>query len=464
MRSLFHSDSSEHVTETLRMVEAEHLDIRTTTLGISLLDLAGSDSQLANRVYDRVTTLGQNLVPIASQVEADLGVPIVNKRVSVTPISLIIGGSQDRAIEVALALDEAAKEIGIDYIAGYSALVHKGINLGDEALIQSLPQALAQTDRLCASINLASTRAGINMDAVARMGHTVLDIANATADKDGMGCCRFVVFANAVEDNPFIAGAMHGVGESQAVLNVGISGPGVIHHAIRRLMDNPPPSGLSMGNIADVIKRMAFKVTRAGELVGRVVAAKLGEPVQFGVVDLSLAPTPAEGDSVANILETMGLERVGAPGSTAALLLLTDAVKKGGAMASSYVGGLSGAFIPVSEDRGMIEAVQLGALTLEKLEALTSICSVGLDMVAIPGDTPPETIAGIIADEMAIGVMNGKTTAARLLPIPGKGPGEIVEYGGLLGDAIVMEVNRFSPAGFIGLGGRIPAPIHSLRN
>ena len=464
MRSPFHTSSGQEALETLRMVETEHLDIRTTTLGISLLDIAGNDPGLPGRVYERITSLGQNLFPVAEQVEADLGVPIVNKRVSVTPISMIVGDNPELAVQVAHALDNAASEIGIDYIAGYSALVHKGIAAGDAALIQALPEALATTERLCASVNVASTRAGINMDAVRQMGQTVLDIAHRTADRDGIGCCRFVVFANAVEDNPFIAGAMHGVGESQAVLNVGISGPGVVHQALRRLMNNPPPSGVSLGNVADVIKRMAFKVTRAGELVGRVVAARLGAPVQFGVLDLSLAPTPAEGDSVADILQTMGLERVGAPGTTAALMLLTDAVKKGGAMASSYVGGLSGAFIPVSEDRGMIEAVKIGALTLEKLEAMTSICSVGLDMVAIPGDTPPETVAAIIADEMAIGVMNCKTTAARLLPIPGRGPGDIVEYGGLLGDAIVMDVNPFSPAGFIGLGGRIPAPIHSLRN
>ena len=463
MRSQFHSNNGQEVFETLRMVEVEHLDIRTTTLGLSLLDLAGNDKQLPNRVYDRVTTLAQDLVKIASEVEADLGVPVINKRVSVTPISLIIGGNPDLAIEVALALDRAAADIGIDYIAGYSALVHKGTTLGDAALIESIPAALAQTERLCSSVNVASTKAGVNMDAVRQMGHTILDIAEKTKENDGIGCCRFVVFANAVEDNPFIAGAMHGVGEPQAVLNVGISGPGVVHHAVKRLLQNPPPN-LDLGNIADVVKRMSFKVTRAGELVGRVVAARLGSPVQFGVVDLSLAPTPAEGDSVADILETMGLERVGAPGTTAALMLLTDAVKKGGLMASSYVGGLSGAFIPVSEDRGMIEAVKMGALTLEKLEAMTSICSVGLDMVAIPGDTPAATVSGILADEMAIGVMNNKTTAARLLPIPGKGPGEIVEYGGLLGDAIVMDVNRFSADRFVELGGRIPAPIHILRN
>ncbi len=463
-RSGFHT-GLDQVVETLRMIEVENLDIRTVTLGLSLLDLAGNDGGLADRVYRRVTEVARPLVGIAERVEADLGVPIVNKRVSVTPVALILGGGGvELAVEVAHALDAAAKEIGIDYVAGFSALVHKGTANGDAALIAALPEAIGKTERLCGSLNLASTRAGINMDAVAATGQAIKGIAEVTRDQDGIGCARFVCFANAVEDNPFIAGAFHGVGEHQATLNVGISGPGVVHHALRRLFENPPPSGLNIGNVADVIKRMAFKVTRAGELVGRVVAAQLGSPVQFGVVDLSLAPTPAEGDSVADILETMGLERVGAPGTLAALLVLTDAVKKGGAMGSSYVGGLSGAFIPVSEDRGMVDAVRVGALSLERLEAMTSICSVGLDMVAIPGDTPVETISAIIADQMAIGVMNNKTTAARLLPIPGKGPGEVVEYGGLLGDAIVMDVSRFSSAGFIGLGGRVPAPVHGLRN
>lgn len=462
--SRFHTEINE-VLETLRMIEVEHLDIRTVTLGLNLLDLAGGDAKLPERVYQRLTQVGKNLVPIAQQVEQDLGVPIVNKRVSVTPVAMLLGrGDVQLAIDVALALDQAAAELKVDYVAGYSALVHKGITYGDDILLQALPQAIAQTTRLCGSLNLASTRAGINMDAVARTGQLILDIAEATRDRAGIGCTRFVCFANAVEDNPFIAGAFHGVGEPQAALNVGISGPGVVHHAVKRLMSNPPPSGLKLNNVADVIKRMAFKVTRGGELVGRVVAARLGAPVQFGVVDLSLAPTPAEGDSVADILEAMGLERTGAPGSLAALMLLTDAVKKGGAMASSSVGGLSGAFIPVSEDRGMIGAVQAGALTLEKLEGMTSICSVGLDMVAIPGDTPPETVSAIVADQMAIGVMNHKTTAARLLPIPGGKPGDVVPYGDLLGDAVVMEVNGFSPQAFVRLGGRIPGPLHGLRN
>ncbi|OGQ79528.1 MAG: hypothetical protein A2289_05705 [Deltaproteobacteria bacterium RIFOXYA12_FULL_58_15] len=455
----------DEVIETLRMVEVENLDIRTTTLGISLFDIAGSDSGLPDRVYQRIVDYGGNLVRVAEQVEADLGVPIVNKRVAVTPIAMIAGGSDvDGMVAVARALDTAAREIGIDYIGGYSALVHKGITVGDAALIESLPEAIGSTERLCASVNVATTRAGINMDAVRTMGHTILAIAHRTRDRDGVGCARFVVFGNAVEDNPFIAGAMHGVGEGQAVLNVGISGPGVVNSALRRLMASPPPSGVNFGSVAEVIKRMAFKVTRAGEVVGRVVAKRMGAFVEFGVVDLSLAPTPAEGDSVANILEAMGLERVGAPGSTAALMLLTDAVKKGGAMASSSVGGLSGAFIPVSEDAGMVEATRLGALTIEKLEAMTSVCSVGLDMVAVPGDTPPETLSAIIADEMAIGVTNHKTTAARLLPVPGRGPGDVVSYGGLLGDAIVMRVNPFSAEGFIRLGGRIPAPMQSLKN
>ncbi|MBI5510322.1 MAG: PFL family protein [Deltaproteobacteria bacterium] len=455
----------DEVLQTLRMVEVEHLDIRTVTLGISLLDLDCSAAQLPDRIYDRVTSLAGPLVAVAKQVEEDLGVPIINKRVAVTPVALI--GRSDKPeqfVAIAAALDRAAAAVGIDYIAGFSALVHKGLTVADQALIDALPQAIATTARLCGSVNVATTRAGINMDAVLMMGHTVRGIAAATAAKDGIGCARFVVFANAVEDNPFIAGAFHGVGEPQAVLNVGVSGPGVVNSALRRLMAEPPPSGIDLTSVADVIKRMSFKITRAGELIGRVVAKRLGEPVKFGVVDLSLAPTPAEGDSVANILEAMGLEHAGAPGSTAALMLLTDAVKKGGAMATSYVGGLSGAFIPVSEDAGMVEAARVGALTIEKLEAMTAVCSVGLDMVAIPGDTPAETIAAIIADQIAIGVINGKTTAARLLPIPGRRAGDIVSYGGLLGDAIVMPVNTFSCERFMRLGGRIPAPVQSLRN
>lgn len=453
----------EHILETRRMVEVEHLDIRTTTLGISLLDIGGSDAKLPERIYQRVLERAGRLVEVAEEVEADLGVPVVNQRVSITPIALVAaGGTPELFVECAQALDAAAKECRIDYIAGFSSLVHKGMDRGDRAHFESLPAAMAATERLCASVNVASTKAGINMDAIQKLGPIILDIGQRT-DR-AIGCARFVVFANAVEDNPFIAGAMHGVGEPEAVINVGVSGPGVVHHALRRLVNDPPAKGLTLGNVAEVIKRMAFKVTRAGELVGRVVAARLGAPVQFGIVDLSLAPTPAEGDSVADILETMGLARAGAPGSTAALLLLTDAVKKGGAMASSSVGGLSGAFIPVSEDRSMVRAALEGALTLEKLEAMTSICSVGLDMVAIPGDTPATTVSAIIADQAAIGVANQKTTAARLLPIPGAKPGDVVEYGDLLGDAVVMDVNRFDASRFIGYGGRIPAPIQSLRN
>lgn len=347
-------------------------------------------------------------------------------------------------------------------MAGYSALVHKGATSTDERLITALPEAIASTKRLCGCVNVATSRSGINMDAVKQMGHTILEIAERTADQGGIGCARFVVFANAVEDNPFIAGAFHGVGEPQATVNVGVSGPGVVLSALQRLVDNPLPTGMDVSSLSEVIKRMVFKVTRAGELVGRVVAKRLNVP--FGIVDLSLAPTPAEGDSVANILEAMGLERMGAPGSTAALLLLTDAVKKGGAMASSHVGGLSGAFIPVSEDAGMVDAVRMGALSLEKLEAMTSVCSVGLDMVAIPGDTSPSTISAIVADEMAIGVVNNKTTAARLLPVPHAQAGDVYDYGGLLGEAIVMPVSRFSSKRFVELGGRIPAPMRGFGN
>lgn len=456
--------SNSEIQQTLRMVDSEHLDIRTVTLGLSLLDLAGS-ADLETAVYDRICTRGAGLVALANEVSQELGVPVINKRVSITPAALI-AGHRDREGMVCLAqtLDRAAAEIGIDYIAGFSALVHKGATKQDQALIDALPEALASTQRLCASVNVASTRAGINMDAVAALGHMLKDLAHRTADKGGIGCARFVAFANAVEDNPFIAGAFHGVGEPDAVLNVGISGPGVVHSAVKRLFAAPPKSGINATTVAEVIKRMAFKVTRAGELVGRVVAARLGEPVRFGVVDLSLAPTPAEGDSVADIIEAMGVGEVGAPGTTAALLLLTDAVKKGGLMASSSVGGLSGAFIPVSEDATMIRAARKGTLTLDKLEAMTSICSVGLDMVAIPGDTPAATISGILADEMAIGVINGKTTAARLLPIPGTKPFDVVPYGDLLGDAVVMAVQDPSPERFISLGGRIPAPLQALRN
>ncbi len=452
----------DEVTETLRMVEAEHLDIRTVTLGISMLGCPSKDpSSLEAYVFDRVTSLARNLSLATAEVEDMFGVPIVNRRVALTPMSLVLEGAPPEAYpRVADAMDRAAAEIGVDYIAGYSALVHKGATPGDAILMRSYPEVLAATSRVCGSVNLASSRAGINMEAVAVMGHVFSEVGRRTPNASG--CARLVVFANAPEDNPFIAGAMHGVGEPEVVLNVGVSGPGVVLAAIERhrRMDRR----MDFASLAETVKRTAFKITRAGELIGREVVARLGPPVQFGVVDLSLAPTPARGDSVADILEAMGIERAGAHGTTAALYLLTDAVKKGGVMASSSVGGLSGAFIPVSEDSGMVDAVRVGAMTLDKLEAMTSICSVGLDMVAVPGDTPPETLAAIIADEMAIGVANHKTTAVRILPVPGTRPGDTVNLGGLLGELIVMEVKPHDVSRFVGLGGRIPAPLTGLRN
>ncbi len=455
---------SDELRSTLRMIEAEHLDIRTVTMGISLRDCPTEElSSTCGRVYDKIMRSADRLVPVAREVHAAFGVPITNKRISVTPIALV--GEPSRAatyVPIAATMDRAGGELGIDYVAGFSAAVEKGMTPGDAVLIDSIPEALSTTKRVCASINVASTRAGINMDAIARMGSIIKELAARTADQGGIGCAKLVVFANQPDDNPFVAGAMHGVGEGDRVINVGVSGPGVVLSAIRRLRESGRK--IDLGDVAETIKRMAFKVTRAGELIGREVVARLGDGVRFGIVDLSLAPTPAVGDSVAEILEALGLERTGAPGTTAALALITDAVKKGGVMASSSVGGLSGAFIPVSEDHGMIEAVELGALTLEKLEAMTAVCSVGLDMVAVPGDTPEETIAGIIADEIAIGVVNNKTTAVRIIPVPGKGVGERAIYGGLLGEAPVMAVSRFSSRGFIRLGGRIPAPIISLRN
>jgi hypothetical protein len=452
----------EEVEETIRMVEAEHLDIRTVTMGINLLGCPGKDpATVGEYIYRRVVDNAKGLRAAAAEVEDMFGIPIVNKRVSVTPISLVLEGAPPESYPAAArAMERAAVEVGIDYIAGYSALVHKGATSGDANLMRSLPQILCETTRVCASINLASSRSGINMEAAALMGGIIAEVARCT--KHGAGNARLVVFANAPEDNPFIAGAMHGVGEPEIVLNVGVSGPGVVLAAIERQKRLEGRMDFTM--LAETIKRMAYKITRAGELVGREVVARLGPPVQFGVLDLSLAPTPAEGDSVAAIIEAMGIERCGAHGSTAALFLLTDAVKKGGIMASSSVGGLSGAFIPISEDAGMVDATRLGAMTLDKLEAMTAICSVGLDMVAIPGDTPPETIAAIIADEMAIGVINHKTTACRLLPVPGAGPGDTVDLGGLLGELIVMEVKRFDVAPFIRMGGRIPAPLTALRN
>jgi uncharacterized protein len=459
---------SDELRSTLRMIEAEHLDIRTVTMGISLRDCATDDLRATcERVYEKIMRSAERLVPTAREVQAALGVPITNKRISVTPIALV--GEPSRAqsyVPLAETLDRAGEELGIDYVAGFSAAVEKGMTPGDAVLIGSIPEALATTKRVCSSINVASTRAGINMDAIARMGGIIKDLAERTADRDGIGCAKLVVFANQPDDNPFVAGAMHGVGEGDRTINVGVSGPGVVLSAIRRLREHGRSDGrrIDLGDIAETVKRMAFKVTRAGELIGREMVARLGDGVRFGIVDLSLAPTPAIGDSVAEILEALGLERTGAPGSTAALALITDAVKKGGVMASSSVGGLSGAFIPVSEDHGMIQAVEVGALSLEKLEAMTAVCSVGLDMVAVPGETSPETLAAIIADEIAIGVVNNKTTAVRIIPVPGKGVGEKAVYGGLLGEAPVMPVSRFSSRDFIRLGGRIPAPIISLRN
>ncbi|HEY2746977.1 MAG TPA: PFL family protein [Polyangia bacterium] len=455
---------SEELRATLRMIEAEHLDIRAVTMGISLRDCATDDlHRTCQRVYEKITRSARRLVAVAKEVEGAYGVPITNKRISVTPIALV--GEPTRAasyVPLAETLDRAAAELGIDYVAGFSAHVEKGATPGDLVLLDSIPEALSVTQRVCSSINVATTRAGINMDAIAHMGRIIKALAERTADRGGIGCAKLVVFANIPDDNPFVAGALHGIGEGDRVLNVGVSGPGVVLSAIRRLRDSGRK--IDLGDIAETVKRMSFKVTRAGELIGREVAARLGDGVRFGIVDLSLAPTPAIGDSVAEIIEAIGIERTGAPGTTAALALLTDAVKKGGVMASSSVGGLSGAFIPVSEDHGMIEAVELGALSLEKLEAMTAVCSVGLDMVAVPGSTSAETLAAIIADEIAIGVVNNKTTAVRIIPVPGKEVGDKVVYGGLLGEAPIMPVSRFSSDAFIRLGGRIPAPIISLRN
>ncbi|AGL00808.1 PFL family protein [Desulfoscipio gibsoniae] len=448
----------QEIMETVTMVQEEHLDIRTITLGISLRDCADADPRAAcQKIYDKITRLAGNLVPVGEEIAREYGIPIVNKRISVTPISLVAESSRtDDYLIFAETLDRAAAEVGVNFIGGFSALVHKGITGGDKKLLGSIPAALDSTKRVCSSVNVATTKAGINMDAVALMGRVIKDVAYRTADRDGLGCAKLVVFANVPEDNPFMAGAFHGVGESESVINVGVSGPGVVKRAVERV------KGSDFGTLAETVKKSAFKITRMGELVGRSAAMRLGVP--FGIVDISLAPTPAIGDSVAEILEAMGLERCGTHGTTAALALLNDAVKKGGAMASSYVGGLSGAFIPVSEDAGMIRAVEEGALHLDKLEAMTCVCSVGLDMIAVPGDTPAETISAIIADEMAIGMINQKTTAVRIIPAPGKQVGDYVEFGGLLGRAPVMPVHRFSAVDFVVRGGRIPAPIHSLSN
>jgi uncharacterized protein (UPF0210 family) len=444
--------------ETILMVQKEHLDIRTITMGISLRDCGHSDAlKSCDKIYDKITRLAGKLVLVGEELERELGIPIVNKRISVTPIALVAESSDtDDYVAFARAMDRAAHEVGVNFIGGFSALVHKGFTQGDTKLINAIPQALAETERVCASVNVATTKAGINMDAVWRMGQIIKETAERTGERDGLGCAKLVVFANVPEDNPFMAGAFHGIGEPECVINTGVSGPGVVRSAVEKV------KGTDFGTLAETIKKTSFKITRMGELVGRAAATRLGVP--FGIVDVSLAPTPAVGDSVAEILEAMGLERCGTHGTTAALALLNDAVKKGGAMASSYVGGLSGAFIPVSEDAGMIRAVQDGALSIDKLEAMTCVCSVGLDMIAVPGSTTAETIAAIIADEAAIGVINQKTTAVRLIPAPGKKVGDMVEFGGLLGRAPVMAVNPFSSADFARRGGRIPAPIHSLRN
>ena len=442
------------ILQTLRMIQEENFDIRTITLGIQLLDCSDPDPEkCAVRVYDKICRVAKNLVRTGQDIETELGIPIVNRRISVTPVSLIAQGDPR---PIALALDRAAKETGVNFLGGYSALMHKGATRADERLLASIPEVLSETERLCASVNVASTRAGINMDAVREMGEIIRQTAERTADSDGLGCAKLVVFANAVEDNPFMAGAFCGIGEPECAINVGVSGPGVVKVALESVRGQP------FDIVAETVKRTAFKITRVGQLVAREASQRLNIP--FGIVDLSLAPTPARGDSVAHILMEMGLEMAGAPGTTAALALLNDAVKKGGVMASNHVGGLSGAFIPVSEDIGMIEAASAGALTLEKLEAMTCVCSVGLDMIAIPGDTSAAAISGIIADEAAIGVVNNKTTAVRIIPAVGKKAGDRVEFGGLLGFAPVMPVNGFGNEDFIRRGGRIPAPLHSLRN
>lgn len=448
------------VTETQEMISQENLDVRTITLGISLMDCIDSDlEKLNDKIYKKITSMAKDLVETGEKIELEFGVPIVNKRISVTPIALIAGsacGASEDYVTIAKTLDKAAKEVGVNFIGGYSALVSKAMTKSDEALIRSIPQALAVTDRVCSSVNVGSTRTGINMDAVRLCGEIVKETADKTKDKDSIGCAKLVVFCNAPDDNPFMAGAFLGITEGDAVINVGVSGPGVVKHAIEAVRDQ------GFEALCETIKKTAFKVTRVGQLVAETASERMGIP--FGIVDLSLAPTPAVGDSVAEILEEIGLERVGAPGTTAALAMLNDQVKKGGVMASSYVGGLSGAFIPVSEDQRMIDAVNAGSLSLEKLEAMTCVCSVGLDMIAIPGKTKASTIAGIIADEMAIGMVNQKTTAVRLIPVIGKDVGEVAEFGGLLGYAPILPVNEFDCSAFVSREGRIPAPIHSFKN
>ena len=446
------------ILETQAMIEQQHLDIRTITMGISLLDCCDPDIKVCcEKIYNKITRLAKNLVSVGEEIEAEFGIPIVNKRISVTPIALVAGSCQaDSYVEIAKTLDAAAKACGVNFIGGFSALVQKGATTGDWKLIHSIPEALAATERVCASVNVGSTKAGINMDAVAEMGRIIKKTAELTKDDGCMGCAKLVVFANAVEDNPFMAGAFHGVGEPECVLNVGVSGPGVVYHALQSVKGQP------FDVVAETIKKTAFQVTRMGQLVGVEASRRLGVP--FGIVDLSLAPTPAVGDSVARILEEMGLEVCGTHGTTAALALLNDAVKKGGVMASNHVGGLSGAFIPVSEDEGMIAAAQRGTLVLDKLEAMTCVCSVGLDMIAVPGDTSAATISAIIADEAAIGMVNTKTTAVRIIPALGKQVGDMVELGGLLGSAPVMPLHSEGSEAFVARGGRIPAPLQSLKN
>ncbi|PYZ95159.1 PFL family protein [Salipaludibacillus keqinensis] len=446
------------IQETIRMVQMESLDIRTVTMGISLRDCIDSDfDSMNNKVYEKITSYAGQLRPVAEQVEKEYGIPIINKRISITPVAELLGhASKDQAVQLAKTLDKAARDLGVDFIGGYSALVHKGITKGDQTLLEALPEALSVTERVCASVSVATTRTGINMDAVKQMGEIIKEASELTKDANGIACAKLVVFCNPVEDNPFMAGAFHGTGEGEAVINVGVSGPGVVLNALKRHSD------ADLGEISEVIKRTVFKITRAGEMIGRVVAERLSLP--FGIMDLSLAPTNAMNDSVAEILEEIGLERVGTHGTIAALALMNDAVKKGGAMASSYVGGLSGAFIPVSEDNGMIKGIEDGALSLSKLEAMTCVCSVGLDMIALTGDASASSLSGLIADEMAIGMINKKTTAVRVIPVPGKSEGEMVEFGGLLGRAPVMGVNPFSSEKLINRGGRIPAPLQALIN
>lgn len=449
--------STNEVLETINMVEREHLDIRTVTMGISLLPcIGGTAEKTAQNVYDHICKRAEKIVKVTGDLSREYGIPIVNKRISITPASLICAPFADKSYLIGKALDNAAKAVGVDFLGGYSALVHKGMADYETEFIKSIPEVLASTERLCSSVNIGSSKSGINMDAVRLMGEIVKQTAQKTADRDGFGCAKIVVFCNAVEDNPFMAGAFHGVGEADCCINVGVSGPGVVKCALEEVR------GADFETLCETVKRTAFKITRVGQLIAREAANRLGVP--FGIIDLSLAPTPAVGDSIAEIFQEMGLEEAGAPGTTAALALLNDNVKKGGVMASSYVGGLSGAFIPVSEDHGMIDAARKGALTLEKLEAMTCVCSVGLDMIALPGDTSAATLSGIIADEAAIGMVNNKTTAVRLIPVIGRKEGDTVEFGGLLGYAPIIPINRFNCEKFIARGGRIPAPIHSFKN